>query len=120
MRRTHVVLLLAALVVAPALAACGSGPSDSKVAPKRLACRDLDGADLKDHTNDTAPVPCAKRHTAQTFFVGRFPARLGDDYNTKKQGAYVFDTQGRVRLFTRYGTGPKALAEDVKQLLAQG
>jgi protein SCO1/2 len=35
-------------------------------------------------------------------------------------GAYVFDTQGRVRLFTRYGTGPKALAEDIKQLLAQG
>ena len=92
MRRTQVCLLLAALVVAPALAACGSGPSDSRVAPKRLACRDLDGADLKEHTNDTAPVPCTRRHTAQTFYVGRFPTRLGDDYSTRKQGAYVFDT----------------------------
>jgi protein SCO1 len=34
--------------------------------------------------------------------------------------SYVFDTQGRLRLYTRYGTGPQALASDLKLLLAQG
>ena len=33
-------------------------------------------------------------------------------------GSYVFDPQGRVRLFTRHGTGPEALAHDLKILLA--
>lgn len=32
-------------------------------------------------------------------------------------GSYVFDRQGRVRLFTRYGTGAQALAHDLKILL---
>jgi protein SCO1/2 len=32
-------------------------------------------------------------------------------------GSYVFDKQGHVRLFTRYGAGPKALAGDLQQLL---
>ena len=31
---------------------------------------------------------------------------------------YVFDTQGRVRLFVRYGSGAKALAEDLERLAA--
>jgi protein SCO1 len=32
-------------------------------------------------------------------------------------GSYVFDTQGRVRLYTRYGSGAAALVDDVKLLL---
>ncbi len=32
--------------------------------------------------------------------------------------SYVFDTKGRVRLFTRYGSGADKLTEDVRQLLA--
>jgi protein SCO1/2 len=32
-------------------------------------------------------------------------------------GSYVYDTQGRLRLFSRYGSGPQALAEDIKTLL---
>lgn len=32
--------------------------------------------------------------------------------------SYVFDPQGRVRLYTRYGSGVEALTSDVKQLLA--
>ncbi len=35
-------------------------------------------------------------------------------------GAYVFDAQGRIRLFTRHGTGQAALVHDLKLLLAQG
>jgi protein SCO1 len=35
-------------------------------------------------------------------------------------GSYVFDTQGRVRLFVRYGSGAEALTADIKTLLAAG
>jgi protein SCO1/2 len=31
--------------------------------------------------------------------------------------SYVYDAQGRLRLYTRYGSGPQALADDLKQLL---
>jgi protein SCO1/2 len=34
-------------------------------------------------------------------------------------GAYVFDAQGKVRLFTRYGSGAEALKNDLQALLAQ-
>ncbi|TNF58670.1 MAG: SCO family protein [Burkholderiales bacterium] len=33
-------------------------------------------------------------------------------------GSYVYDPQGRVRLYHRYGTGAQALADDVRKLLA--
>ncbi len=32
-------------------------------------------------------------------------------------GSYVLDPQGRIRLYTRYGTGAQALADDIKLLL---
>ncbi len=35
-------------------------------------------------------------------------------------GSYVFDTRGRVRLFTRYGAGAEALTHDLELLLDQG
>lgn len=34
-------------------------------------------------------------------------------------GSYVFDTHGKVRLFTRYGTGAQALTDDLKLLLKE-
>ena len=33
-------------------------------------------------------------------------------------GSYVYDPQGRIRLYNRYGSGAAALASDVKKLLA--
>ena len=33
-------------------------------------------------------------------------------------GTYVYDTQGRIRLYHRYGSGVQGLIADVKQLLA--
>lgn len=33
-------------------------------------------------------------------------------------GSYVYDAQGRVRLYHRYGSGAQALADDIKKLLA--
>lgn len=35
-------------------------------------------------------------------------------------GSYVYDTNGRLRLYTRYGTGAQALASDLKLLLQSG
>jgi protein SCO1/2 len=32
-------------------------------------------------------------------------------------GSYVFDAQGKVRLFTRYGSGAEALKHDLQLLL---
>jgi protein SCO1/2 len=34
-------------------------------------------------------------------------------------GSYVFDPQGRIRIYHRYGSGAPALASDVKALLAE-
>jgi protein SCO1/2 len=35
-------------------------------------------------------------------------------------GTYVFDTQGRIRLYVSYGRGPEVFAHDIAQLLKQG
>ena len=34
-------------------------------------------------------------------------------------GMYVYDTQGRLRLYSRYGSGAEALAVDIQQLLRE-
>lgn len=45
---------------------------------------------------------------------GKTPTSYTMDHSA---GSYVYDTQGRVRLYTRYGSGAQALAGDVKKLL---
>jgi protein SCO1/2 len=45
---------------------------------------------------------------------GQTPTSYTMDHSA---GSYVYDTQGRVRLYTRYGSGAQALAGDVKKLL---
>jgi protein SCO1/2 len=32
-------------------------------------------------------------------------------------GSYIYDAQGRIRLYARYGSGPQLLAADIRQLL---
>ena len=49
--------------------------------------------------------------------VGSSPETYTMDHSA---GSYVYDPQGRVRLYHRYGTGAQALADDVKRLLAGG
>jgi protein SCO1/2 len=93
-----------------------------------------------DPERDTAPVLKAYVANFDPSFVGLRPASaeaLADAakafkiYYKKVDGktagsytmdhtaaSYVFDTKGRVRLFTRYGSGADKLTEDVKQLLA--
>ena len=61
--------------------------------------------------------------TAKSFKVyynkveGRTPESYTIDHTA---GSYVFDAQGRVRLFTRHGTGQAALVSDLRRLLAEG
>jgi protein SCO1/2 len=45
---------------------------------------------------------------------GKTPTSYTMDHSA---GSYTFDTQGSVRLFSRYGTGAQALADDFKLLL---
>jgi len=47
---------------------------------------------------------------------GKTPTSYTMDHSA---GSYVYDTQGRVRLYQRYGSGAAALAGDVKKLLAE-
>lgn len=54
-------------------------------------------------------------------FHAKVPGTSPDSYSIDHTaGSYVFDTQGKVRLFVRYGSGPEALAADLKVLLAGG
>ena len=46
---------------------------------------------------------------------GKTPTSYTVDHTA---GSYIFDPQGRVRLFTRQGTGAEALTHDLKLLLA--
>ena len=45
---------------------------------------------------------------------GKTPTSYTMDHSA---GSYVFDTQGRVRLYSRYGSGAQALAQDIQLLL---
>lgn len=51
-------------------------------------------------------------------FFAKVPGKTEGNYTIDHTaGSYVFDPQGRVRLFTRHGTGPEALAHDLRLLL---
>ena len=47
---------------------------------------------------------------------GKTPTSYSMDHSA---GSYVYDTQGRLRLYARYGSGAQALSSDLKQLLKQ-
>lgn len=58
--------------------------------------------------------------TAKHFkvFFAKVPGKTEGSYTIDHTaGSYLFDPQGRVRLFTRHGTGPEALAHDLRLLL---
>ena len=48
---------------------------------------------------------------------GKTPTSYTMDHSA---GSYVYDPQGRIRLYHRYGSGAEALAGDVRRLLAEG
>jgi protein SCO1/2 len=45
---------------------------------------------------------------------GKTPSSYSMDHSA---ASYVYDTRGRLRLYTRYGSGPQALASDIGLLL---
>lgn len=47
---------------------------------------------------------------------GKTPTSYTMDHSA---GSYVYDPQGRLRVYTRYGSGAQALADDVRTLLAE-
>ncbi len=67
-------------------------------------------------------TPEQTRDAAKEFkvFYSKVPGKTETSYTIDHTaGSYVFDSQGRIRLFTRYGSGAKALADDLKILLAE-
>ncbi len=54
-------------------------------------------------------------------FYAKVPGKAEGSYSLDHTaGSFVFDTQGKVRLFTRYGSGAEALKHDLQLLLKQG
>ena len=53
------------------------------------------------------------------IYYKKVPGSTPENYTMDHSaGSYIYDPQGRVRLYNRYGTGVQALADDVKRLLA--
>ena len=53
-------------------------------------------------------------------FFAKAPGKSEGSYTVDHTaGTYIFDAQGRLRLFVRYGAGAEALRHDVKLLLAE-
>lgn len=66
------------------------------------------------------PTPEQLPALAKDFkvFYKHVPGKTSGSYTVEHTAAsYLFDPQGRVRLYTRYGSGATALAQDVKLLL---
>jgi protein SCO1 len=56
---------------------------------------------------------------AYKVFYAKVPGKTEGSYTMDHTAAsFVYDPQGRVRLYTRYGSGAEALAADLKLLLA--
>ena len=54
-------------------------------------------------------------------FYAKVPGKTEGSYTMDHTaGSYIFDSKGKVRLFTRYGSGAEALKHDLQILLAQG
>jgi protein SCO1 len=60
--------------------------------------------------------------TARDFkvFFSKVPGKVDGSYTVDHTaGSYVFDKQGHVRLFLRYGAGAEAIAHDLKALIVE-
>jgi protein SCO1 len=67
-------------------------------------------------------TPDETKALAKSFkvFYAKVPGKTDTSYTMDHTaGSYVFDGQGRVRLFTRYGSGAEALKHDLELLLAE-
>ncbi len=104
----HSGVLACALLLS--LVACSSAEKpDSPVetAPELGACRLLDGAQIERAASLTEPVPCSRRHTAETFLVGELPAGE-DDYSSPAHGVFAYKTC--TRAFAKFLGADESLA----------
>ena len=65
-------------------------------------------------------TPDQTAQTAKEFkvFVSKVPGKEPGSYTVDHTaGSYVFDKEGRVRLFLRHGQGPAPIVHDLRQLL---
>jgi protein SCO1/2 len=84
---------------------------------------------LKAYVTNFSPDFVALRGTADEtkaaakqfkVFYAKVPGKTPESYTMDHTaGSYIFDAQGHIRLFTRYGSGAEALTHDLKLLLAQ-
>jgi len=61
--------------------------------------------------------------TAKDFkvYFAKVPGKSEGSYSVDHTaGAFVFDTKGQVRLFTKYGSGAEALTSDLRKLIHAG
>jgi protein SCO1/2 len=76
------------------------------------------GSDFIALRGDPAQVKAVAREFK--VFYEKVPGTAPDNYTIDHTaGTYVFDTQGRIRLFGRNGMEPEQLAADVKALLQE-
>jgi protein SCO1/2 len=85
---------------------------------------------LKAYVTNFSPDFIALRGTAEEtkaaakqfkVFYAKVPGKADGSYTMDHTaGSYILDAQGRLRLFTRYGTGADALKHDLQLLIAQG
>ena len=67
-------------------------------------------------------TPDETKAVAKAFkvFYAKVPGKTETSYSVDHTArSYVYDTRGRLRLATRHGMGPDALASDLRQLLAE-
>ena len=65
-------------------------------------------------------TPEQTAQTAKEFkvFVSKVPGSTADNYTVDHTaGSYVFDKEGKLRLFIRHGGGPAPIVHDLRQLL---
>jgi protein SCO1/2 len=76
------------------------------------------GSDFVALRGDPAQVKAVAREFK--VFYEKVPGTAPDNYTIDHTaGTYVFDQQGRIRLFARSGMPPEQLADDIKALLAK-
>lgn len=67
----------------------------------------------------TTPETLAKVAADYKVYYKKVDGKTDTSYTMDHSaGSYIYDPQGRIRLYTRYGTGPQPLLADIKQLLA--
>ena len=76
-------------------------------------------ADIQSYLERTDQATIDKVAKDFKVFAQKVPGKDGKSYTIDHTaGSYVFDAQGRIRLFVRHGQPDDALLKDLRQLLA--